>query len=518
MHRTSLVQVTANTSCALKKVAPSTENTNTPKVVKKGGRGKNNVQSKAPTPPLSTSDTFPMKGGPLSPLTAGSSSDGLPSPEHSKAGKAMRLRDGPSDESKKKHVKPRPVTKDSQVVMNRGLRMVYRESDSESDINEGTKADSATTTGAIPEPTGAANVQSDFLEQNSTQLTKDEVVGDPEEELPQTAPLNLVAPTIPDQQPLRDSSTPRPRTPSKTQDECPHDTPRADLTHDAPRPRTPSKTQDERAHDIPRADLTHDAPRDGRDAPRGPLHDPPRDPRDGRNPPRGPLHDPRDGRDPPHGPLRDPQDSRDPPRGPLHDPRDGHDPPRGPLHDPRDVRNPAYNYCEGVHDPRNDLHDPHYPHTRGYSQEPVHGLDCDTLHPHDAFYHHNSRNSRYGPPQDLYASGDTCDSSPVSDFYANYSPDEREHAYPSRYSPGVDSGYGREGGYRSRRDDLDERGQLLPPYHSRPVGGGNYREDGYGRRFQDSRWGEAAHLDYGRDAIPRAFSRDLPNPRPPPTT
>ncbi|KAG2065290.1 hypothetical protein BDR04DRAFT_1121969 [Suillus decipiens] len=38
------------------------------------------------------------------------------------------------------------------------------------------------------------------------------------------------------------------------------------------------------------------------------------------------------------------------------------------------------------------------------------------------------------------------------------------------------------------------------------VGGGNYHEDGYpqgpGKRFQDLRWDEAAHLDYGCDAIP----------------
>ncbi|KAG1724159.1 uncharacterized protein EDB91DRAFT_1255376 [Suillus paluster] len=80
----------ANTSRALKKIAPSTEKTNAPKVGKKGGWGKNNVQSKAP-PPLPTSNTFPVKGGPLSPLTVGSSTNGPSSPEHSKAGKAMCL-------------------------------------------------------------------------------------------------------------------------------------------------------------------------------------------------------------------------------------------------------------------------------------------------------------------------------------------------------------------------------------------------------------------------------------------
>ncbi|KAG0705800.1 hypothetical protein DFH29DRAFT_996454 [Suillus ampliporus] len=459
----------ANTSCALKKISPSTEKTNAPKVGKKGGRGKNNAQSKAPPPPLPTSNTFPVKGGPLSPLTVGSSTNGPSLPEHSKASKAMCLRDGPSDESKKEHVKPHPVTKDSRVVMNHGLRTVYETSSSESDIDKSMKADSATTMGTIPEATGSANIQSDLLEEKSTQLVKDEVVGGMEEELPPTAPLNVVAPAIPNQQPLHDSNTARPHTPHETQDKRPHDAP-------------------------------CDNPRDG--------HDPPRDP----------LHDPQDGRDP----------LRDPPRDPLR-----HEDTRSA------VRNPAHNYREVMHDPRDGLRDawdadPHYPYTRGYSgysQEPACGLDRGALHPRDAFYHCNSRNPRYGPPQDPYGSGDiraesdlnTRDSSPASDFHDNYGPGERKCAYPTRYSPGVDSGYAREGGYRPRHDDVDERGQSLSPYHSRPVGGGNYREGGYpqgpSRRFQDSRWDEGAHFDYGRDAIPRAFNRDLPNPpRPPPAT
>ncbi|KAG0699037.1 hypothetical protein DFH29DRAFT_1002340 [Suillus ampliporus] len=459
----------ANTSRALKKIAPSTEKTNAPKVGKKGGRGKNNAQSKAPPPPLPTSNTFPVKGGPLSPLTVGSSTNGPSSPEHSKASKAMRLRDGLSDESKKERVKPRPVTKDSWVVMNHGLRTVYETSSSESDVNKSMKADSATTMGTIPEATGSANIQSDLSEEKYTQLVKDEVVGGMEEELPPTAPLNVVAPAIPNQQPLRDSNTARPHTPHETQDKRPHDAP-------------------------------CDNPRDG--------HDPPRDP----------LHDPRDGRDP----------LRDPPRDPLH-----HEDTRSA------VRNPAHNYHEVMRDPRDGLRDawdadPRYPYTRGYSrysQESARGLDHGALHPRDAFYHRNSRNPRYGPPQDPYGSGDiraesdlnTRDSSPASDFHDNYGPGEHERTYPTRYSPGVDSGYAREGGYRPRCDDIDERRQSLSPYHSRPVGGENYREGGYpqgpSRRFQDSRWDEGAHFDYGRDAIPRAFNRDLPNPpRPPPAT
>ncbi|KAG1847695.1 hypothetical protein DFJ58DRAFT_843138 [Suillus subalutaceus] len=447
----------ANTSRASKKIAPSIEKTNTSKVGKKVGRGKNNVQSKAPPPPLPTSTTFPAKGGPLSPLTVGSSTDGPPSPEHINAGKAMRLRGGPSDESKK-------VTKGSQVVMNRGLRMVYGNSDSESDVDNSVKANSATTMGVIPEATGSANIQSDPLEEKSAQ-TKDEVVGD-KEELPPTAPLNAAAPNIPDQQPLRDSNTPRPLTPHKTQDERPHD----NLPHDAPRD-SPLRNA---LHDPPR-DLVRD-PRDDHDPPRAPR-DLVRDPRDDHDPPCDLVRDPRDD----HEPLRDPRDGREPPRHP----RDG----REPHEDARSaVRDPTRNHHEAVRDPHDGLRnpwdvDPRYPYTRGYSHEPARGLDRGTLHPRDAFYH---RNPRYGPPQDPYESGDirmesdlnTRDSSPVSDFHGNYGPSEREHAYPTRYGPGGDLGYTHEGGYRSRHNDPDERGQSLSPYHSRRVGGGSYREEG----------------------------------------
>ncbi|KAG2056555.1 hypothetical protein BDR06DRAFT_969939 [Suillus hirtellus] len=140
------------------------------------------------------------KGGPLSPLTVGSLSDGLPSPEHN----------GPSDQPKQDCVKPRPVTKNSQVMMKHRLHMAYRDSDSEADVNESMKADSTTTTNVIPKATGSANIVS---EEKSTQLTKDEGVRDMEE-LPPTSPLNAVIPTIPNQQALHDLNTPHPCTPS----------------------------------------------------------------------------------------------------------------------------------------------------------------------------------------------------------------------------------------------------------------------------------------------------------------
>ncbi|KAG1846378.1 hypothetical protein DFJ58DRAFT_843461 [Suillus subalutaceus] len=438
------------------------------------------------------------------PINSGSSTDGPPSPEHINAGKAMRLRDGPSDESKKrvhfilnfidsKHVKPRPVTKGSRVVMNRGLRMVYGNSDSESDVDNSVKANSATTTGVIPEATGSANIQSDPLEEKSAQ-TKDEVVGD-KEELPPNRPIECSGPQY--SRPAASSTS----------------------VHMITSPMMPLVT----AH-CATLSMTLHATLSVTLEMIMTLHGAPRD-------------------------L-------------VRDPRDDHDPPRDLSVTLEMIMSLSVtlemvvslpvtlemvvnlmkmlevlfatlhrNHHEAVRDPRDGLRnpwdvDPRYPYTRGYSMNLRVASTVGTLHPRDAFYH---RNPRYGPPQDPYGSGDirmesdlnTRDSSPVSDFHGNYGPSERERAYPTRYGPGGDLGYTHEGGYRSRHNDLDERGQSLSPYHSRRVGGGSYREEGYpqgpGRRFQDSRWDEGAHLDY--DAIPRAFRRDLPNPpRPPPAT
>ncbi|KAG1861224.1 hypothetical protein F4604DRAFT_1684050 [Suillus subluteus] len=85
-----------NTSRASKKLAPSNEKTDTSKVGKKAARPK---QPKAPAVPTST--TSPMKGGPLSPLTVGSSSV-VASPELESKGTmkcALRMVYSPSDAS-----------------------------------------------------------------------------------------------------------------------------------------------------------------------------------------------------------------------------------------------------------------------------------------------------------------------------------------------------------------------------------------------------------------------------------
>ncbi|KAG2741708.1 hypothetical protein P692DRAFT_20880460 [Suillus brevipes Sb2] len=449
----------ANRSRVLKKIATSTQKATVTKVWMIDGRCKDHTQSRSPPHHLPTSNTSAMKGGPLSPFTVGSSTDGSPSPEHGNAGKAMYLRD--SDQSQKECVQTRPLTKDSPVRINRGLHMVYGKSDWESDVDACMKAGFATTMGAIPEGSGSANIQSD-LGDGSAQLVMDEVVGDMKETLPPPASLNVVAPIIPNRQHPRDS--------------------------DIPRPRTPHDTQDEHLHDAPRSDLPH--------------YTPCTSPRDGHDPPREPLHKP----------LHDPHDSREP---------------------PRNSPNPAYNYWEAMHHRDEGLGnycpaESCCPYTRGYSQEPMGGLDHSTLRPRDAFYNRNSRNVCYVLPQYPYesscmrAQGDlnTHGGSPASDVHDDHSPGERKRAYLTRCSPEIDLGYAGEGGYMPWRVS----GHRLHPSHSHSVGGGNYRMGGYpqghSRRLHDSRRADGAHWDYGRDAIPRAFravSHSLPNPpRPPP--
>ncbi|KAG1873296.1 hypothetical protein C8R48DRAFT_669895 [Suillus tomentosus] len=478
----------ADTSRVSKKTAAPTEKTNTSKAGKKGLQGKN-VESKPKVPSM----TPPTKGGPLSPLMVGSSSDGLPSPEH---GQAMRLRDGPSEEPKKERVKPRPVTKGFQVAMNRSLRTVYGNLDSESEVNNSKKTDPTTGTGTIAEGSGTiANVQPNTSKENSTQMSEREA-------LPQTTPLDAVAPTIPHQQPVSDV----PRT---------HQTSHGnDIPHDDPlHPHEP-------LHD----DNTRDTI--GNDPPNHPLHDSRggREPLVHDHPPNHSLRDPRGGHEPPHEPLDRP------PSHPYRDPRGGHELPRDPLHydntrgmarnhrdtahrDPRDHRDPAQHDPHYRGNPREALrpHDPHY--TRGYSHEAARIVDRDTLHPHDAFYPRDFR-PRYGP-QGRYGTAGTRaesemgahrDSSPVPEFHG-YGPGERERTYASRYSP-VEGGY-------PRRDDLEEREDSLSPYHSRPVGGGNYRE-GPNRMFP---WvDDDPHFDYDRDAVARAYNHDFTNPPRPPAS
>ncbi|KAG1724987.1 hypothetical protein EDB19DRAFT_1915290 [Suillus lakei] len=253
-----------NTLCASKKLAPSNEKTDTSKVGKKAARPK---EPKAPAVPTLT--TSPMKGGPLSPLTVGSSSMAAP-PEST----AMRLRDGPSNDlgDVKKHVKLRPVTKGSKRMMKHALHVVYSNSDSQSEEDKDAKAE-ATTNCAVSKSTIVVHVQAD------------------EEEL---APA--VMPSIPNQAPdVPHIPIPQPDVPHP---QAPRD---SEPLHDGPHPQIPCGSE--------------------------PLCDPPCNlddiPHDNNRDPGKPLYNHHEHSCNPHAPLQYPREPlRHDPRGALRDPRD----------------------------------------------------------------------------------------------------------------------------------------------------------------------------------------------------
>ncbi|KAG1881253.1 hypothetical protein F4604DRAFT_1678839 [Suillus subluteus] len=349
-----------NASRAPKKPAPSEEKTDTSKAGKKG------AWTKPPeAPPLPTSTTSPTKGGPLSPLTVGSSSVTV-SPEPGNV-VPIRLRDGPSNEQTKvKQIKPHPVTKQSKGKMKRTLRRVYSHSD-ESEVDEG-KRTNVTAAKSTVSP-ALADVPAEPPQEDLPEVMhKDESRGDQQE----PAITNSLEE---DSRNAIDTS------------HNPHNPP-----HDPP-------------HDLHQAH--QELPREG--VQRGPLKG-------------NPLHHPQephhevipDRRDDPHegNPLRM---LHEPHHEALHDPHDtSHHDPRDTLRDPHQPlrnhsREPWYMYDamrrREVHHPREDT--------------PV--IERDALHPHDAFYHpcytslqpHN----HYGP-NDPRADGEFTmrDSSPASEL------------------------------------------------------------------------------------------------------
>ncbi|KAG2120774.1 uncharacterized protein F5147DRAFT_647201 [Suillus discolor] len=102
-----------NTSHTSKKPAPSNKKAAWPK------------QPKMPGLPISA--TSPMKGGPLSPLTVGSSSVAASLEPETAATAPAFLQDGPSNIHTK--VKACPITKEFKDEMKQALCMVYRHSD-----------------------------------------------------------------------------------------------------------------------------------------------------------------------------------------------------------------------------------------------------------------------------------------------------------------------------------------------------------------------------------------------------
>ncbi|KAG2367561.1 hypothetical protein BDR07DRAFT_1478913 [Suillus spraguei] len=169
--------MSVDTSHASKKLAPSSKKSATSKVGKKAVWPR---QPKTPAPP-----TSPMKGGPLSPLTVGSSSVAAsPEPETAAMAPAF-LQDGPSNMHTK--VKPHPLTKESKGNMKCALHIVYSCSDNPgADGNE--KTDVAVKSGVSP---GLDNVPKETLQKDlpSEVMQDDRPAGDQQEPSPVTNPI-----------------------------------------------------------------------------------------------------------------------------------------------------------------------------------------------------------------------------------------------------------------------------------------------------------------------------------------
>ncbi|KAG1722850.1 hypothetical protein EDB19DRAFT_1954362 [Suillus lakei] len=363
------------------------------------------------------------------------------------------------------------------------LRVAYSNSDSQSEEDKDAKAE-ATTNCAVSESTIVVHVQADVSEGG---VLHDGVpAGDTQEE--ELAPA--VMPSIPNQAPDV------PHIPIQ-QPDVPHipiqqpDVPHIPIPQpDVPRPQAPHDSE-------PLCDGPHPQIPCGSE----PLCDPPRNlddiPHDDNRDPGEPLYNHHEHSRNPCAPLQYPHEPlQHDPHGALHDPRDDIQQDHYPSHG---------NYCDPLH-PYNQRYHGH-PREVQNQRKAAPIIDRDSLHPHNAFYPHNSHHTRYlGGPPDNYGSTDvhaeTRDSSPTSDSLGHFSHGEQEHPYPSRYSPVFDPGYTHEAGY-SRHDDPDECGQLLAPYH--PVGA--YRNGGYpqDRRYYDSRWTDRED-PYVCDAVPRSNS------------
>ncbi|KAG1821274.1 hypothetical protein DFJ58DRAFT_739232 [Suillus subalutaceus] len=267
-----------DTSHALKRPAPSSEKSDTSKVEKKAARPK---QPKTPALP-----TSPIKGGPLSPLTVGSSSVAAsPEPET-----AAFLQDGPSNVRTK--VKPRPLTKES----------------------KGREAVAAVKSGVS---SGLDHVPKETLQKDlpSEAMQDDGPVGDQQEPPRVTNPIKDPR-TIDDSHDSRDP----PANPPQAHDELSvHHDPREGIQQGS------DKGDAVRLSREPQHEIVHNDPHEGE-----PLHDP-----------REPRQDPRD--TPHHVPRNTSRDPHQPLRNHSHTPITEHDAlyPRDAFYH-RDVRNHRY--------------------------------------------------------------------------------------------------------------------------------------------------------------------------------
>ncbi|KAG1722059.1 hypothetical protein EDB19DRAFT_1835193 [Suillus lakei] len=338
----------ANTSRVSKKPALSKEKTNASKVGKKG------TQAKAPkAPPLSTSIASPMKGGPLSPLTVGSSSVVTsPAPE---AVAPMQLHDGPSNKhTKAQQIKPHPITKESKCKMKCALRMAYSHSD-ESDVDKGKKVDITITKSAVSP--SLVDVPAETSQEDLTKELHDDRPAVDQQELPQiTNPIEDLP-----------NATHTSHDPHKPPPEPAHHDPREGVQQDPHKGDPPHNCK-----------LWHEVVPDhcynNREV--DPLWE---------------LH---------WEGIPDCHEG-DPPWEPHHEviPDCCNNPCEG---------DPLHNSCEPWdtfrHDPCDPLPDPWQP-LHGHSRKPWYMQDAmrrnhklndhDALHPHDAFYYHDTRNLHY---------------------------------------------------------------------------------------------------------------------------
>ncbi|KAG1897302.1 uncharacterized protein F5891DRAFT_1192000 [Suillus fuscotomentosus] len=377
-----------NTSHASKKPASSNEKADVSKVGKKAAHSK---QPKVPALPTST--TSPTKGGPLSPLTVGSSSVAAsPEPKAGAAAVASR-QDGPSNVRTK--VKPRPITRESKGTMKHALRMAYSHSDG-SEVDEGKKMDVAVKSAVSPALDNVAveTVQEDLPSEAQTTNPVEEdlhhIVHDPHNPPDTTHQAHDELPVH------RNPPEGIQRGSNEAVQRDPHE---GDPIHHPREPQrevVPLRNPHEPRHNVlhdPR-DIPHHAPRDILRDPRQPLRSHSREP--------WYMHEAVHRREVHH--LR--EDSPIIERDALH-PRDAF------YH--HDLRNPRYPSLQ--------------PHDRYGSNEPHANSDFTT------------RDS--SPALEVYR----------DDHYAH---GERERTYPGRYSPVLGPEYAHESGY-SRRDDLDER-------------------------------------------------------------
>ncbi|KAG1840555.1 hypothetical protein C8R48DRAFT_781748 [Suillus tomentosus] len=402
---------------------------------------KEGVRSKAKP---SASDAPVLKGGPLSPLTVGSSSVD----EHSSGDEAAqpvqpaaRIRDGPSNVQSKSKALPKPkrVTKASWAAMRRAHKMMYV--DSEEEDAPGQKDPEATADagkGAVvladPQPDAAAQpANTTPIEPPATMVTTlsplevTPSVASQHEGSEQPQPSNGTLQT------MSSPSTPgndENGTPKAQSIERPSSHPAGERPLPQPKPLHTDphiEVANRYAHSplLQRdAPITHEAPLH--------MHELPRHPREPSVPLREPLLHPRAPSVPLREPMLYPRDRE--PSVPLREPMLHHREPsvplRGPLLHPREASVPLRDH---LHHPREG---PSYPHDAAHYREA-----------HDSLYDRNSTTRTHPhPTSGLNPHGLPRTRNLEEARYARVPMGYNHPSYPSRYNSPAE-------GYDDRYDD-----------------------------------------------------------------